>query len=403
MSTLRIATANNYYYVRGGSERVLFDEEQGLRARGHCVAPFSSRRSENESSDSEEFFIPAREIGTLSGWKKMRGILPVIHNTAAGRSFGSFLDTVHPDLVHAHNIYGTLTTAVLVAARRRGIPAVMTAHDTKLICASYLCLSHGRVCEACAGKHFYHCALQRCHNRGLAASCVYTAEAYFNFWFRRYESLRCIITPGRFLKGLLEKHGVKTHIEAIPNGVDTRTISPHFSAGKYALYAGRLSPEKGLLTLIQAAKASGVPLRIVGDGPIRQEAERLVEGCAHIRFEGYRRGEQLDTLFRDAAFLVIPSECYENAPMSILEAYAYGKPVLGADIGGIPELVRPGETGQLFCSGDADGLSTWLYRMWSSGSELLDMGRRARQVAESEYSLDLHCDRLEDLYDRILR
>ena len=279
----------------------------------------------------------------------------------------------------------------------------MTTHDTKLICASYLCLNHGAICEACAGKHFYHCALQRCHGRGLAASCVYTAEAYFNSWFRRYESLRCIITPSRFLKGLLEKHGVKTRIEAIPNGVDTHTITPHFSAGRYALYAGRLSPEKGVLTLIQAARASGVPLRIVGDGSIRKEAEKLAHGCAHVRFEGYRRGSELISLFSDAAFMVIPSECYENAPMCVLEAYAHGKPVLGANIGGIPELVRPGETGQLFCSGDADELANYLSLMWSSRDKQIDMGRRARQVAESEYSLDLHCDRLEELYKRILR
>jgi glycosyltransferase involved in cell wall biosynthesis len=279
----------------------------------------------------------------------------------------------------------------------------MTAHDTKLICASYLSLNHGAVCEACAGRHFYHCALQRCHSRGLAASFVYTAEAYFNSWLKRYESLRCIITPSRFLKGLLERNGVKTRIEVIPNGVDTHAVLPKFSTGKYALYAGRLSAEKGVLTLIKAAMGSGVPLRIVGDGPIRSEAERLVDGCANIRFEGYRRGKELMEIFRDAAFLVIPSEWYENAPICVLEAYAHGKPVLGANIGGIPELVRPGETGQLFCSGDADELANYLSLMWSSRDKQIDMGRRARQVAESEYSLDLHCDRLEELYKRILR
>ena len=400
---MRIVTANNYYYPRGGSERVFFDEERCLRARGHKVVPFSSKRPENEPAETEPLFIPAREIDTSSSWGKIRGIAPVIHNSGAGRRFGLLLDTFHPDLVHAHNIYGTLTTAVLVAASRRGIPAIMTAHDTKLICASYLSLNHGRVCEACAGRHFYHCALQRCHHRGLAASCAYAAEAYFNLWLKRYESLRSIIAPSRFLKELLEKHGVETHIEAIPNGVDTHAIEPVFSTGKYALYAGRLSAEKGILTLIEAARASGVPLRIVGDGPIRPEAEKLAESCAHIRFEGYHRGEELDSLFRDTAFLVIPSECYENAPMSVLEAYAHGKPVLGAKIGGIPELVRPGETGQLFCSGDANELSNYLRLMWSSGNELVDMGRRARQVVENEYSLDLHCDRLERLYERILQ
>ncbi|MGA9584260.1 MAG: glycosyltransferase family 4 protein [Terracidiphilus sp.] len=399
---MRIATANNYYYLRGGSERVLLDEERCLRTRGHTVIPFSSRRPENEPAETEKFFVPARRIDSY-GWRKIPDIASVIHNFAAGQSFGRLLDTFHPDLVHAHNIYGTLTTAILVAARSHGIPTVMTAHDTKMICASYLCLDHGHVCEACAGANFYHCALRRCHNRGLAASCVYTAEAYFNSWLKRYDSLHSLITPSRFLKALLEKYGVQTQIEVIPNGVDTRTIAPRFSTGKYALYAGRLSAEKGILTLIQASKASQVPLRIVGDGPIRREAEKMAGGCANIRFEGYLRGAELNALFRDSAFLVTPSEWYENAPMSVLEAFAYGKSVLGANIGGIPELVRPGETGELFSSGDIEELAICMQRMWSSRNELVDLGRNARGVVEKEYSLDLHCDRVERLYEHILQ
>jgi len=400
---VRIATTKNYYYLRGGSERVLFDEERFLRARGHTVAPFSSRHRDNLAAETATLFVPERKVDTSSGVRRITGIVSVIHNRAAGRNFGRLLDTFHADLVHAHNIYGTLTTAVLLAARRRGIPAVMTAHDTKLVCASYLSLDHGRVCEACSGIHFYHCALRRCHNRGFGASCVYTAEAYFNSWLKRYDSLQCVITPSRFLKALLEKHGVKAHLEAIPNGVDTQAICPQFSVGKYALYAGRLSAEKGVLTLIRASRASGVPLRIVGDGPVRQAAERLAEGCAQIRFEGYRRGAELGELFRDAAFLVIPSEWYENAPMCVLEAYAYGKPVLGANIGGIPELIRPGETGMLFSPGNVDELAACLEHMWSGGRALVDLGRNARGLAEKKYSLDLHCDRIEELYRRILQ
>lgn len=403
---MNIGTVNNFYYLRGGSERVFFDEERALRAAGHEVVPFSTNRVENEPASSASFFVEGRDLDQLSAVGKIRAVPAMIHSRVARKAFGRLLDEHRPDIVHCHNIYGTLTTSILLEAKRRDIPAVMTAHDAKLVCPSYLCLNHGEVCEACQGRRYRHCLQNRCHKNSLVASAIYTAESYYNKWLKRYDILKCVISPSRFLKGLLEKSGYPADwVAYLPNAVDVKAFAPQFSPGDYVLYAGRLSKEKGLLTLLQAINGTGVPLRVVGNGPLRAEVEQFVQqhSIPLVQFEGYRSGEELASLYRNAAFLVLPSECYENAPMTLLEAFAYGKPVLGARIGGIPELIRPGETGELFEARNVEQLRTTLIQMWNDRPRLEERGRNARKLVEEQLSLDRHYEGLISIYRRYVK
>lgn len=403
---LRIVSPNNYYYLRGGSERVLLDEEGMLCARGHEVIPFSTQRAGNAPSVNDQYFVKSRDLDRLSFLQGVAAIPGMIHNRAAGRRFGSLLSELRPDIIHCHNIYGTLTTSILVEAKRRGIPAVLTAHDAKLVCPSYLCLDHGEVCEACQGRRYHHCLLNRCHKDSLAASAIYTAESYFNKWLKRWEILNQVITPSRFLKSLLEKSGYPADwITYLPNPVDTKALQPNFKPGDYVLYAGRLSKEKGVLTLLKAAEGTGIPLRIVGDGPIRTEAQKFAAGrsLSNVEFLGYKSGPDLAAMFANAAFVVMPSEWYENGPISLLEAYAYGKPVLGARIGGIPEFIVPGETGELFESRNADELRQRMLWLWSNKPRLEDMGHAARRFVEQNHSFDRHYEGLMSIYHRYVK
>ena len=400
---MKIVTANNYYYPRGGSERVLFDEERILRGLGNEVVVFSTQHEANLPPPAESYFVPARDLESGSGLGKVKKIAAVFHNHATGQAFGKMLDVQKPDLVHAHNIYGTLTTAVLVEAQRRDIPVVLTAHDAKVVCPTYLCLDHGKVCEACRGSQFYHAALRRCHHQGAIASMIFAAESYFNRWLKRYEIVQQLVAPSLFFRELLIRNGIPgERIAHIANGVDVDRILPKFSAGRYVLYAGRLSREKGVLTLISALRETRVPLRIVGDGPVRREAEELAAGADNIVFEGYRVGEELADLFHGASCIVLPSEWYENAPMSILESYAYGKSVVASRMGGLPELIHTGATGELFEAGNIEELRELLVRLWESQSKLVDWGRSARKLVEEKYSLRLHCERLLDLFRKVV-
>lgn len=400
---MRIIAANNYYYLRGGSERVMFDEERSLRARGHEVIPYSAWHANNYPAESSEYFAPQRGADSSSILHKITSIRAFVNNTRAGSSFAALLDAKHPEVIHCHNIYGSLTTSILVEATKREIPAVMTAHDAKLICPTYLCLDHGKICEACHGKNYYQAILKNCHAKGIVASSMFALESYYNSFLKRYETLSRIITPSRFLKELFIRNGVdEGRLEFIPNGVDVDDLEPQIEPGNYALYVGRLSAEKGVLTLLKAITGSGIPLRLVGEGPVRAEAEALAAGSAMIRFEGYKQGSELSELYRKAAFVVVPSEWYENAPMSVLESFAHGKPVLGARIGGIPELVRPGETGELFEPKNVEELRHSLMELFQNREDLKRRGQRARHLVEQEYSLKLHTDRIIGLYEHLV-
>lgn len=401
----RIVFANNYYYPRGGSERVMLDEMRWLGARGHDIIPFARQHERNQPSPFGEFFPPMVDFGELGYIHKPRAALDIIYSRSTKASFAAVLDQCRCDMVHGHNIYGGLTYSIIDAARERSIPFVLTLHDLKLACPSYLMLNRGAICERCGRGAFWNCALQRCHKDSMLASLVNMVEAYFNKTSGKYDWISSFLCPSQFLLDKIAVSGVpRTKLVHLPNAVNTRAYQPSFGKNDYALYAGRLSREKGLLTLLEASKDVPIPLRIAGTGPLEALCKGYVErsGMQHVTFEGYCHGDQLKDLFRNAAFLVIPSECYENAPMSILEAYAYGKPVIGSDLGGTPELVSNNQTGMLVPAGDVRALAEAMATLWHNHKLLEDMGRAARARVEADFSSERHADRLSEIYRNLI-
>ena len=398
---MRVAMANNYYYLKGGAERVLFEEKKILEANGHRVEVFSQTHPSNESSQYADYFLPFKDWRNVSLLGKVPTALNIMYDRRTGRSFQRFLEATQPDLVHAHNIYGGLTTSIIDAAQRRNVPVVMTLHDYKLICPSYLMLNRGSVCEDCQGTRFIHCLLSRCHKESLAASGVYCIESYLNRWLGKYDAVRYFICPSRFsLKKHAELGVPENRLLYIPNFINAAEHKAAYEEGGYALFVGRLSKEKGVGTLLRAAQNLDVPVRIVGDGPLRADYERYVKehGMAHVTLEGYKSGDDLKRLYANAAFLVIPSEWYENAPMTILEACAYGKPIIGSHIGGISEMIEPDRTGLLFAPADASELAECIRTLWRDKSLRIKMGRAARDKVEREFSSQAHYERLMELY-----
>lgn len=393
--------ANNYYYLKGGAERVLFEEKRILEANGHRVAVFSQTHPSNENSQYADYFLPFKDWRNASLLGRVPTAMNIMYDRRTGRSFQRFLEATEPDLVHAHNIYGGLTTSIIDAAQLRNVPVVMTLHDYKLICPSYLMLNRGSVCEDCQGARFIHCLLNRCHKESIAASGVYCIESYFNRWLGKYDVIRYFICPSRFSLKKHAEHGIpEGRLLYIPNFINAVEHEPAYEKGDYALFVGRLSKEKGIGTLLHAAQNLDVPVRIVGDGPLRADYDRYLKEheMAHVTLEGYKSGDDLKRLYANAAFLVIPSEWYENAPMTILEACAYGKPVIGSHIGGISEMIEPGRTGLLFKPGNADELAECMRTLWPDKSLRSKMGRAARNKVEREFSSQAHYERLMELY-----
>jgi glycosyltransferase involved in cell wall biosynthesis len=402
---MRIAMANNYYYLKGGAERVLFEEKKILEAHGHQVPVFSQSHPYNESSEFSDYYLPFKDWRNISRIQKLQMAFNMMYDRRAAYGFDRFLEVTDSDIVHVHNIYGGLTTSILDTAQRKGVPVVMTLHDYKLICPSYLMLNRGSVCESCKNRRFIYCLLKTCHKESLTASGVYCIESYLNKWLHKYDTIRYFICPSMFSLKKHVEHGIpRDKLLHIRNFVNFFKHEPHYENGKYVLFVGRLSEEKGILTLLKAVEHLNVPVRIVGDGPLKAEYEDFVAAhkIDHVIFEGYKSGDDLKRLYENAAFLVIPSECYENAPMTVLEAYSYGKPVIGSRIGGIPEMIEHGRTGLLFTPRQADELAECLRMLWRDSSLRSEMGREARERVEKEFSSQAHYKQLMGLYSTVL-
>ena len=402
---MKILMMNNFNYARGGAENVFLSEIDLLKKNGHDVTVFSRRHPRNQQAAFSRYF-PSEMVTdavTLSA-KGLRSLLGLFYSPESKRRLMALLDTIEVDVAHAHNIYARLTTSVLDALTRRGVPTVMTLHDYKVICPNYKLMHHGRICEDCRGNGYYHAVLNRCHKDSLAASAIYGLETYFNFLFNKYRgNVWRFISPSRFLKDKLIEFGWPgDRIEHIPNFMPVGDFEPSYAPGEYFLYIGRLSTEKGIETLIKAfshLENAGARLKIAGEGPLGGQLKQKAASDSRIVFCGYLSGASLEETTRKALAVVVPSEWYENAPLSVLEAMAYGKPVIGARIGGIPEMIEDGSSGFLYEPGDAGALTRAMCKISGMEAAAVEaMGRRARRKVEEEYNADLHYQRLAALY-----
>ncbi len=399
----KILLINSYHYRRGGAEVVYLEQARLLRKRGWKVAEFAMRHPSNEPSDFSQYFSEEIEYGhRYSAATKLRHAVKVIYSVEAANRVRALIERERPDVVHAHNVYHHLSPSVLLAAHRCGVPVLLTTHDLKLLCPAITMFSGGRVCEECLSAGRFSVVRKRCVKGSLAISSLVFAESSIHAWSGIYRrSIDRLISPSRFFIEKFREWGWSgAPISHVPNFADVESLRPSFAPGRHFVYFGRLAPGKGLSTLIAATALANVELWLVGSGPeedaLRQEVER---SGAHVRFCGFQTGGALWDLVRGCRAVVLASECYENAPMSIVEAYASGKPVIGARIGGIPELVRPGETGDLFESGDVDDLATLLRRYADLSDAAIEaQGREARTWAELDFNVQKHVDRLIDVY-----
>jgi glycosyltransferase involved in cell wall biosynthesis len=336
----------------------------------------------------------------------VRSFMGFFYSLDAKKNLKEMLNEIQVDVAHVHNIYGRLTTSVLDCFRKAAIPIVMTLHDYKVICPSYKMMHHNRICEDCKGHKYYMAILNRCHKDSIIASTIYAVETYFNYIFKKYiKNVQYFISPSKFMKAKLIEFGFpETHIEYIPNFLSISDFEPNFIPGEYFLFLGRLSSEKGIGTLIKAftsLRHHDMKLIIVGEGPMEDELKRIAGSDTRIKFSGYLSGAPLAEITKNALAVVVPSEWYENAPLSILEAMAYGKPVIGSAIGGIPEMIEDGHTGFLFEAGNVNELRKKLLTIFEmQKDDISRIGQSARWKVEKEYNAEVHYDRLMALYQR---
>lgn len=399
----KLLTINNYYYRRGGAEVVFLEQNRLFREIGWEVVPFSMRHADNHTTPWEEYFVDDIEFGSdYSLWQKLVRVPKVINSREAQRKMNRLLENISPDIAHAHNLYHHISPSVLPVLKKDNIPVVLTLHDLKLVCPAYKMLTHDGICERCKGGRFTNVLRHRCLKESVSLSALVMIEAFIHQWRGAYEKyVDRFVVPSRFyMEKFVEWGWARERFVFIPNFVDVKGLEPGFDPGRGVVYFGRLAPEKGLATLIGAAAATKTPLIIAGSGPeeacLKAKAQKL---GAEVSFSGYLSGESLYDVIRSTRAVVLPSEWYENAPISILEAYALGKPVIGAAIGGITELVREGETGFTFEAGNVTALSAILAQLADLPDTLLtDMGHNARRWVEQEFTAARYRMRLLRLY-----
>ncbi len=400
---MRILHVNKFLYRRGGAEAYMEDLAALQVEAGHQVEFFAMAHPENREATFADRFPNHIELEPMPHGVvgKLRGAGRVLWSTSARRGIAEVIDEFNPDVVHLHNVYHQLSPSILRPLARKGVPAVMTLHDYKLACPTYQLLDHGRPCQACFGGHLQEAVKRRCKSGSLSASAMVAFETWFHTATKAYGPVSRFICPSRFLAGKMTEAGVfPDRLRCVPHFVDCAGIDVKRHAGGDIAYAGRLSPEKGVDTLIQAVGRLGGFLHVAGEGPEATRLAALAESEAPglVRFHGRLPKPELHALLRTASVVAVPSRWYENQPMIVLEAMACGVPVVASDLGGLSELIEPGVNGALTAPEDPDALAGALAPFLENPDSALAMGRAGRARVEQDFSPTLHLARLEDYY-----
>jgi len=383
---MNIIQVNNWCRGRGGIEAVVEETTRLLKSRGMDVAVLG-RDSRNLAIG-----LHGRAHAFLSG----------IYSFSAKDSMRDLIQSERPDIVHIHHIYPFISTSVIAECKRLNLPVVMTLHSYFMTCPCYFHLRKGKICEMCLGGKEYWCVLNNCRNNYLESLGYAIRNAMarkFNL-FRKNITLFIALT--KFAKTRLVNIGFpESQIVTLSNMISISENSDKRSLGEYIAYAGRISPEKGIDTLIAAAQyLPQTRVRLAGDCSNLPKYIKYKPDNAD--FVGFLNKEQLMAFYRNARFLVVPSKWFEMFPLVIIEAMSFGLPVIASKIGGLPELVEEGVTGLLFEPGNAEELAEKMKLLWENPDLCHRMGQAGREKAIREYSEDIYYKRLMAIYNRAI-
>jgi glycosyltransferase involved in cell wall biosynthesis len=407
---MNILFANNYFYLRGGSERVFFETSKLLENRGHKVIPFSVNDDRAINNPFTDYFVEPVNYFENNSLKKIARTYRYIYSTDAKLKIDKIINDVKPDMAHLHIFYGRLTSSILPVLKKHDIPVVMTVHEYKMLCPVYTFLNgRGDICEKCAGGKYYNCAMLKCNKASAPYSAVSALECYVRdmlFPYERYVDRFIMVSKFQMDKHLQYKPHLRERTTQIYNFIDVDGYEADYSPGGYYLYAGRLSREKGIMTLLKAWKRfPGIRLKIAGDGDLRDEiAEHIaINDMSNVEMQGFLDASALFDVVRKSRFVIVPSEWYETFGLSILESFACGKPVVAARIGAIPELVKDKRNGLLFESKNIDSLQTAIETAERFTVDAYrEMAHEARRCAGEHFQREKYYNGLMAAYEAVL-
>jgi glycosyltransferase involved in cell wall biosynthesis len=387
---MKIAVVHNTYQRPGGEDMVVAAETSLLERYGHKVVRYS------RSND---------EIAAMSRPERLFMVKDLIHSEKSKKELHALLRTEKPDVVHVHNTFMMMSPSVYEACWDAGIPVVQTLHNYRLLCPGWSLSRNGEVCEECLNHGLWRGVWHGCYRDSKLMTAavalmlqVHRAKGTWNESIDGYVALTNFARK-KFIQGGLP--GAAVHVK--PNFL-AEDPGERTSEGRSVLFIGRLSAEKGVKVLVEAWKkiSAPIPLVIMGDGPLRHllEAEAPTRGLANITFTGWRTRAEILVAMKQASVVVIPSVWYEGFPMTLVEAFACGTPVICSNLGGLGEIVEDGRTGLHFRAGDAEDLASKMEWAWNQPAALSSMGRAARQHFEKSYTADTNYQQLLQIYEK---
>jgi glycosyltransferase involved in cell wall biosynthesis len=407
---MRILYCNKYDYPFSGTETYLFDliHHMNQDDRGHETALFSMNHDHAPAFAGRSYRIPLVNFKDPRAgfFKKIRMAAHAVYSPSARRAMRDCLTDFSPDLAHIRSIYHHLSPSILWELKRRRIPVLYHLNDFKILCPTYNFVADGRPCELCRHGAFRHVITKGCCSGARSNAMVLAAEAYVHKWLRTYE--RCVdmfLAPSAFVRDKLIASGFAANrIEVLPHFQSLPAEEQLAADEGYLLYFGRLSPEKGVKELLHAmARLPHIPLVIAGEGPERPLLESLANelNLKHVLFAGMVHGDKLQKLIAGCSFSVFPSHAYETFGKSILESYAWGRPVIATDLGSRREVVQHGVTGLLYSDGNREELAHSIEFMFDRPDLIHKMGAAGRNRVQQEHDPDRHMAKLLELYYRI--
>ncbi len=403
---MKILLVNKFHYLKGGSEKYYFELGELLKENGHEVAFFSMKDDKNIETGCKEYFV---ETIDLNNGSKLKAF-DVIYNKANKQLMEEALDKFKPDIVHINNFQRQLSASIIKPIKNRNIPIVFTAHDVQAICPSIVMLdSNKEICEKCMNGKYLNCIRKKCIKNSNLKSVLGAIEGkYYRIKKIYTKKIDKIITPTEFYKTKLIEDGIdKNKIIAIHNFVDTKEYDIERKDEGYALYIGRLSKEKGILNLIKAfSNVKKGELKIAGEGPEKENIIKFIEENKlqhRIKILGFINKDEVKEKIRKCRFVVVPSIWYENCPYSIVEALAIGKPVIGTDIGGIPEIVKNKKSGLTYKYDDINQLTNKMEKLYKNKELAKKLGDTAKEQAKKLYSKDVYYKKIINIYTELIK
>lgn len=408
---MKIVLAHKFFHMTGGTEKYFRDLAKLLERGGHQTIPFALKHPDNPHTAYEKYFLDNLDYRNQKAFYRLQNIPRILGRTLysweARLKMESLLRSEKPDIAHLQSIEHHISPSILHSLQKYNIPIVQSVNTYKHVCASYrlYLIEQNEICERCLyGKH-YHAVQMRCVQNSLSASILAMIEKYLHDLMKIYHLVNCFIVSNDFMGRQLRNAGYPANkIVKLLNPLMLDEYKANYEFEDYILYFGRLDPEKGVMTLLKAMqRLPNIKLVVVGNG-IQEEAlnQFIIQNrLQNVEMVGPKWGKSLEPYLAKAKLVVVPSEWYEPSPYVVYQSLAMGKPVIGAKIGGIPDLITD-DTGLTFKPGDADDLALKIKTLAGDKDKLSFMGRAARRWAEENLAPQIYYNHLMDIYESLI-